>query len=310
MTLQTRKHFPTLAFLASLGLALVACIDPASAASERNWSLGQFTSIELVPREPGASDNQHPAAWSAELLRRQLGGVRAIVDGKSEPLFHPDELDALAEPLSQALAAARPEDDVLLLSTHRRGGPFFISPMGLTARLFAQNGTLQLIVHDARLDYYNRYLGSKVMPTFTFGSRDKPGGAVLVGATAANQRKDWVSISAVAPAAIGSPNPAPAPAPVSAAGPAAAPAAPTAAPVQPSAVGNPGPLVAPLTPPRDSARPAAAPPAAATRVPRPRDAGFAEEVEQRLLTLKRLFDKGLITEAEYQQKRKEVLQLL
>ena len=310
MTLQTRKHFPALAFLASLGLALVACIDPASAASERNWSLGQFTSIELVPREPGASDNQHPAAWSAELLRRQLGAVRAVVDGKSEPLFHPDELDALAEPLSQALAGARPEDDVLLLSTHRRGGPFFVSPMGLTARLFAQNGNLQLIVRDARLDFYNRYLGSKVTPTFTFGSRDKPGGAVLLGATAANQRKDWVSISAVAPAAIGSPSPAPVPAPVPAAGPVAAPAAPTAAPVQPSAVGIPGPIAAPLTPPRDAARPATAPLAAATRVPRPRDAGFAEEVEQRLLTLKRLFDKGLITEAEYQQKRKEVLQLL
>jgi hypothetical protein len=54
-------------------------------------------------------------------------------------------------------------------------------------------------------------------------------------------------------------------------------------------------------------RPATAAPAA---TPRLRDPGFAEEVEQRLLTLKRLFDRGLISEAEYQQKRKEVLQLL
>ncbi len=33
----------------------------------------------------------------------------------------------------------------------------------------------------------------------------------------------------------------------------------------------------------------------------------ADEVEQRLVTLKRLRDRGLITEEEYQQKRREIL---
>jgi hypothetical protein len=40
------------------------------------------------------------------------------------------------------------------------------------------------------------------------------------------------------------------------------------------------------------------------------DAAAAEDIERRLETLKRLRDKSLITEDEYQQKRKEILQLL
>jgi cytochrome c-type biogenesis protein CcmH/NrfG len=52
--------------------------------------------------------------------------------------------------------------------------------------------------------------------------------------------------------------------------------------------------------------PAAAPPAAAA----PRPAVSADEVEQRLLTLKRLRERGLISEEEFQQKRREILQSL
>jgi C-terminal binding-module, SLH-like, of glucodextranase/Short C-terminal domain len=78
----------------------------------------------------------------------------------------------------------------------------------------------------------------------------------------------------------------------------------------------------PVTVPAGAARAAAsaAPPAAAPAAPtpaavvpapqRPRDAAYFEEQELRLRTLKRLRDGGLITEQEYQQKRKEVLEQL
>ena len=58
---------------------------------------------------------------------------------------------------------------------------------------------------------------------------------------------------------------------------------------------------------------APAPAATATAPPPVRkalDAAAAEDIERRLETLKRLRDKGLISEDEYQQKRKEILQLL
>ncbi len=263
-----------------LSFSLFAAGLPAHAAPEptrRSWPIGQFTSVDLVAREPDALDNQHPADWSPELLRKQLGAVRTnTVDGPAA-LFSADELDALVVPLSQALALAKPKDDVLLLSTSRRGGAFFIAPSGVTARLFVQDGNLQLIVHDSRLDFYNTYIGSRIEPTFRFGSRSKAGSPVLQSPAATSRRGDWLAIS------------------------------PTAAPVALPVVPATAPVAVPAP---EVAKPS--PPAAPAPVPalRPRDPGFAEDVEQRLLTLKRLFDRGLINEAEYQQKRKEVLQLL
>jgi hypothetical protein len=60
---------------------------------------------------------------------------------------------------------------------------------------------------------------------------------------------------------------------------------------------------------------AAAAPAPAVQVAPPParkalDAAAVDDIERRLEILKRLREKGLITEDEYQQKRKEILQLL
>jgi Short C-terminal domain len=240
-----------------------APLDP----KQRQWRLGEFTAIQLAPREANAAANQHPAVWSAFALRQPLAAVHAELRGVAQPLFAGDELEALVGPLSQALSLAGPDDDVLLLSTHRRGSGILIAPLGITARLFVQDGRLQMIVHDARLDFVDAYIGTKLPPTFTYGSRAKAGNAVLQGAAAAaGRRADWVSML---------------------------PTAAVAAPAQ----AVPATSLAPAVPP--------APPTA-----KPRDPGFADEIEQRLLTLKRLLDRGLITETEYQQKRAEVLKLL
>jgi hypothetical protein len=216
----------------------------------RTWTIHEFTTIRLVPRESGSAPNQHPAVIDAEVLRQQLARVRFDVRADvTEALFDTTELAELVEPLAQALASAAPEDDLLLLSSSRRGGGIFVQPMGVTARLFVQGGSLQVIVNDARYEFMNNYIGSRVPAP----------------------RPDWLALPLVATAA---------PAP--------------AATVLPAA-----------------AAPAVPAPAAAAAPPlRPRDPGFADEVEQRLTTLKRLRERGLITEEEYQQKRKEILQQL
>jgi hypothetical protein len=81
----------------------------------------------------------------------------------------------------------------------------------------------------------------------------------------------------------------------------AAPASAAAAPAVPAALAAP-------------AAPAAIAPAVAAPAPPPArkalDAAAVEDIERRLEVLKRLRDKGLINEDEYQQKRKEILQLL
>ncbi len=89
-------------------------------------------------------------------------------------------------------------------------------------------------------------------------------------------------------------------APIVAAPPAARPAAPaSAAAARPSAAAS---ASAPL------AKTTSSTPGAPT--PRPRDAAFFEEQEYRLRALKRLRDIGLISEEEYLQKRREVLEQL
>ena len=247
-------------------------------AGQRLWPIGEFTMVRLVAHEAGSSPNQQPVQLQPEVLRQQLALVQSVGRSGRQPLFAADELASLVEPLVQAFGRAGPNDDVLLLSASRRDGGVLMAPTAVTARLFVQGGELQLIVHDARFDFYDTYRGTQVAPRFTYGSRTAAGEAVIQSAGASNRRPDWLSIPlqmAAAPAATLPPTPPPA----------------TAAPAA---------LPPPPAPPQAAPAPA----------PKPLDAAAAADIERRLETLKRLHDKGLITNDEYQQKRKEILQLL
>jgi hypothetical protein len=250
--------------------------------AQRVWRISEFSRVELVPREAGAADNQHPVQLQAGALRQQLAQVETDLQGKAQPLFAADELADIVEPLLQAFAQARPGDDVLLISTSRRGGGVLAAPTAVTARLFVQGGGLQLIVHDARFDFYDVYRGTQVLPRFAYGSRATPGASPLHSAAAANRRSDWLAIPLAA--AVAGAVPAPPAQPVPALMPAAAP-----------------------MPAVSAAAPPAAPPAAPRKPP---DSTGAEDIERRLETLKRLRERGLVSEDEYQQKRKEILQQL
>jgi Short C-terminal domain len=258
-------------------------------AGQRSWSIGEFSRIELAAREPGSVENQHPVNVQPGALQEQLARIQ--INGRDGPqsLFGAEELSDLIGPLAQALAAAGPNDDVLLLSSSRRGASILVPPTAVTARLFAMGGSLQFIAHDARYDFYDTYRGTHAEPRFKFGSRTVTGAAALQspGTSMTSKRADWLSISleaatakAAAPAGV-QPQPAP-----SVAAPAPLPAAPAAMPQAPPAVAAPAPARKALDP------------------------ATAEDIEMRLKTLKRLRDSGLITEDEFLQKRKEILQLL
>ena len=245
--------------------------------AQRVWRIKEFTTIELVPREAGAVENQQPAQLQSDVLRQQLALVQSVGRSGRQPFFAADELAELIEPLVQALGRAGPGDDVLLLSTSRRDTGVLVAPTAITARLFVQGDSLQFIVHDARFDFYDRYRGTSAAPRFRFGSRTSAGEATLQSASATNRRADWLSIPLRTAAPVATP---PAATPV--------PAAQAAAP--PAAI----PAASPGAPPARKAL----------------DAAGADDIERRLETLKRLREKGLISEDEYQQKRKEILQLL
>lgn len=262
----------------------------------RVWPIGEFSEVRLVAAEPGAAPNAHPVNLGPENLRALLAPVRFEAGGADEALLSQGEVGDLVESLHAALRAAQPGEDVLLLATSRHGGGVLEAPTAVTARVFATPGMLNLIVHDARFEFYNLYRGSGKAPEFVYGSRTAAAKVALVGPPGAVARRpDWLQIPLAGPAAQAATPAAPA---------AVAPAAPMPQAAPPAAAATPAPA-RPAEPPR-AATPGA--PAAAAPGNRPRDASFFDEQEQRLIALKRLRDRGLISEEEYQQKRKEVLQ--
>ncbi len=303
-----------------LALAAVALAEPAAAGvldflfgnsaekqatptpartGKRVWAIGEFTEVRLVKAETGAPANSHPINLSPEAIRALLGGVRTPVSGGGdEALFGVSELADLVESIQLALAAALPDEDLLLVSTSRRGGGLLTAPTAITSRLFVTGDRLNVIVHDNRFEFFGLYRGAGTLPTFVFGSRTNPSLVNLRRAGANARRADWLEIPfSAANAAIEVPGAAAQPATAVPAVPAAA-----AAPAAPAAATAPVPAPAPAAA-ATPVQPAAAP-------GRARDPAFYDEQEQRLRTLKRLRDNNLISEEEYQQKRREVLQQL
>jgi Short C-terminal domain len=253
-------------------------------AKQRVWPLHEFTTIALVQREAGASANQHPATVPAEALRQQLALLQFSQGSARGPLFAADELAELAVPIAQALGRAGAGDDIVLLSSSKRDGGILSPPKAVTARLFVQGGALQFIAHDARFDFFDTYRATHNEPRFVFGMRSAASAAALQASGAWTQpRADWVAMPLTS---------------IAAAPPAAAPASP--APATP----------APAPPPGATMAPASPSPAAAPAPRKPVDAAGEQDIERRLDTLKRLRDKGVISDDEYQLKRKEILQLL
>jgi hypothetical protein len=246
------------------------------------WRIADYTTIELVAREPGAPDNQHPWTIEANTLHALLQQVQVIRGGRAKPLFAIDELNNLVPAITEALANARPDQDIALVSSARHEDNTFYGITAVTARLFVVDGHLNLIVHDARVDFYDAARGSGMAPHFTVGSRTAEGASPIQSPSATNKRGDWLVLAPVSapPAAVVAPAvmaPPAAVAPV-------APAPTLAAPVAPAAA---------MAPPAPMAAPAA--PATET------------DAEQRLLTIKRLYDKGLLTKSEYEKKRAEII---
>lgn len=252
-----------------------------SGAHPRGWKFSEFGAIRLVAKEAGGAANQHPAALNADAVRMELARLELAMPGQQpERLFSEDELKDMVPALLKALAAAGSGDDLVLVSSARRGSGFVAALLTITARMFVQDGALQIIVKDARSDIYTPFKITGMAPNLEFGSRLASSPTVIRHPAAKSVRGDWIALTLGATAsAVSQPSPAP--------------QAPLA--VQPG-------LAAPAAPAAVAPTPVMPAPA--------RDQAFYEQQELRLKGLKRLFDQGLIKEDEYQQKRQEILRTL
>lgn len=157
------------------------------------WRLGEFSALRLVPIESGAAANQHPADLSPDWLQAQLERLRTGSNG-TERLFGKDELEELVPVLAQAFKAARPEQDLLLLSTSRRGQGLLTPPLSLTARLYVSAGALHLLVGEERADLSMTYRQTRIVPQPATGSRATAGPAQLGGTGWQRRQAGWLQI--------------------------------------------------------------------------------------------------------------------
>lgn len=273
--LTTRLGF----FAASLAFATTVW-----ASTPRLWEEGN----DYVQLEKVSAANQHPVTFSAEQLTTLLGHFY-MRNGNKEPApyFSQDEIGRITPELVRLFAKAKPGEDIDF-GTSFRPGNFILAPRELNAgRLFVENGQLNLLIGTcagAQDIAYVQTFGK--LRELDHGSRSKPVGKLgcelLAGndAEQVNNRTDWLRLNinaALTTKAVQMFLPATKALTFGA----------TASPVQAT-------TPAPAT---QHAEPAA------TAIP----ALPASEAEEKLTTLKRLHDKGLITDTEYEQKRAAVM---
>lgn len=234
---------------------------------------GQFGYVHLEKIESGASLNDHPYSISDEDLKTVLSKLQVKILGVEEPLFNEEELNDVTPSLSQGLINARTDQDVTFAVVGKHGASRFNT--AISGRLFIKNDQLNIIFNEVRGEFEPEFRSLGVVRPFLPGSRNKPS-QVTISTSAdisypTSGRRDWVAIAANA-----IPNTTPVPRSPQKAAPAAAPASVAPAPVSPSTSPTPD----------------------------------YQDIEKRLTVIKDLKQKGLITEQEYDQKRKEILKNL
>jgi hypothetical protein len=211
----------------SAALALMMIPGSLVASSTQTlWEFAPYSWVKRIPAEKGVPANGQPFKVDAATLAQALSGVRLVVKTREEPLFLPAEVAAMADVMAEALSLAQPGEDLQVLSTMSRGRGMFTSSKTITARVFVVDGKLNLIVHDARLEFlYYATITETRLPLFEFGSRAKASEVSLKDAQAEARRADWLVLP-LTPVVV------PAPMPVAGLAPTAQPQSPRGATIE------------------------------------------------------------------------------
>ncbi len=247
--------------------------DTAAARTVAMVHQGIFNYVRIERAEDGAAPNLHPLDITEEDLARMLATVRL----GTKPLLNKDDLEEVVSHLAAALGRATAQQDVSFAVAGKHSAFGLLSARDVTTgRLFNTAAGLQLIVGLAHKPFEDQFRAGGPLIPFEPGRRAAPLAepVALKLATSAGTlpRADWAVLRPGTLAQVQTPGQVQAPPP-------AAKAAPPAAAVSP-------PPAAPAT---------------------PAEARF-REISERLKTLERLRDAGLITPQEYEQKRKQIVE--
>ncbi len=242
------------------------------------WQSGdQFVALVPAEQQSDAVPNDHPVSLDRERLGAALASLQwqEEADAKPVPLFTDYEISVLAEQIGSGLAGAGAGDDLVfaLVGNHPAFMGLARRPQVTTGRVFYAKGRVQLI-----LGMVHEELGKnddRRLQPFVPGARGRvsrlSGTVIVPPGLGEKRRADWLAVN---PAA--------------------------AAPKMPPGVATPTIDAVPLASPEpEKAKP-----------PTPAADAAAKRIEERLLLLNGLKDKGLITDEEYRAKRREILNAL
>lgn len=244
---------------------------------------GKYSFVRIEEREPGAAINRHPLSISPHALRGLLASATMIEEGKPEPIFNAEQLDEITAPLSVALARALPTQDVsFAVAGLTNSFGMFASRSVTTARVFAQEKSLEIIFGLGRRDFENQMRGTGMLIAFEPGQRaQRVDSNLAINAPETTQRRaDWLSIDLQRLELAGAGST-----------PVAVPGAARPPPLRPRLA------AATSTRQRQPHVPVQ------RRTPR----AFSTTYLERFKALQKLRDAGLISEAEFEAKRKSLL---
>lgn len=285
-----KKLLTGLVCVAALGLS-----QPLLAASSSNlygacnvcdqkalaWSSSDFDRIYLLA-ESADANYLHPQNLAAEPLAKALMLLNSNAEKSPKPIFDEASSANFAAGLVAALGKATPKQEALFFVGSRIGfgaaTSFLMPSLANTGRAFIDAQGLNIIFGEVQDDYFGAFRSNRMLRSYDFGSRGRAGKVKLSSNGLSHPRADWVII------------------PLSGSGPAAKPVN-VAVPVTP--------VIA--EPAQHQIAPILVQPAGRAAPPAVRDESFFQAQEARLKNLKKLRDQNLITEEEYQAKRREIL---
>ena len=252
---------PPIRPLAVLALICATLTQPAALAAD-DWLAkpaqtlrwGDWDRVQLRAGDGGVTPaNQHPVALDAREIGSRLAQIAIEREGRREAVFSEDEIARLAPAIASALARARPDQDLLFLSSGKRS--FFAETLASSGRIFFADGALNLIFGSTLSDELEDLtMFDHRSPPVEYGSRHHPPRGVMLATPrgdASLASDNWIRFPLA-----------------------------SAAPASPSG---------------HSEAPGSRPPARAPR-----------DTAQRLQELEKLQRAGLIDEAEFARKKREI----
>ena len=113
---------------------------------EKKLKWGDWDSLQLVVRGSGSTPNSHPVQLDPEQLTKALTAIQGRPFKDTKPVFSKDEVKRLVPAIIAGLRAASPDQELAFVSTGQHAWTGLVAPvLGNSGRIFYADGRLNLI---------------------------------------------------------------------------------------------------------------------------------------------------------------------